>query len=103
MVKSPESFGPASPTRQRGGWARLREVEVQSLGWSRVLIVVGVAGFLTGAIDPLEGSIVILTGSVLVARGACCALGPFAWARIFQVLSRRLNRNLLRRVVRRAE
>ena len=58
MVKSPESFGPASPTRQRGGWARLKEVEVQSLGSSRVLIVVGVAGFLTGAIDLLEGSMV---------------------------------------------
>jgi len=34
--------------------------------WSRVLTVVGVAGMLIGAIDPLEGSIIILPGSALV-------------------------------------
>jgi hypothetical protein len=39
-------------------------------GWSRALIVVGVAGMLIGAIDPLEGSIIILPGSALVAFGA---------------------------------
>ena len=71
--------------------------------WSRVLIVDGVAGFLIGAIDPLKGSIVILTGSVLVAYGPCCELGPCGWAGICQDLSRRLNQNLLRRVVRRAD
>ena len=38
--------------------------------WSPVLIVVGVAGMLIGAIDPLEGSIIILPGSALVALGA---------------------------------
>jgi hypothetical protein len=38
--------------------------------WSRVLIVVGVAGMLIGAIDPLEGSIIILPGSALMAFGA---------------------------------
>jgi hypothetical protein len=38
--------------------------------WSRVLIVVGVAGMLIGAIDPLEGSIIILPGSALVTLGA---------------------------------
>lgn len=38
--------------------------------WSRVLIVVGVAGMLIGAIDPLEGSIIILPGSALMALGA---------------------------------
>jgi hypothetical protein len=39
-------------------------------GWSRALIVVGVAGMLIGAIDPLEGSVIILPGSALVALGA---------------------------------
>ena len=38
--------------------------------WSRVLMVAGVAGMLIGAIDPLEGSIIILPGSALVALGA---------------------------------
>jgi hypothetical protein len=38
--------------------------------WSRVLIFAGVAGMLVGAIDPLEGSIIILPGSGLVALGA---------------------------------
>lgn len=37
---------------------------------SRVLIVVGVAGMLVGAIDPLEGSLIILPGTGLVALGA---------------------------------
>jgi hypothetical protein len=38
--------------------------------WSRILIVVGFAGMLIGAIDPLEGSIIILPGSALVSLGA---------------------------------
>ena len=38
--------------------------------WSRVLVVAGLAAMLVGAIDPLEGSLVILPGSVLVTVGA---------------------------------
>ena len=45
--------------------------------WSRVLIVVGVAGMLIGAIDPLEGSMIILPGSALVALGAFLGRSPY--------------------------
>jgi len=38
--------------------------------WSRVLVIVGLIVMLLGAIDPLEGSFVILPGSVLVTVGA---------------------------------
>ena len=38
-------------------------------GWSRILIVVGSIAMLIGAVDPMEGSIVILPGSGLVALG----------------------------------
>ena len=38
--------------------------------WSRLLVVVGLAGMLLGAIDPLEGSLIILPGTGLVALGA---------------------------------
>jgi len=38
--------------------------------WSRILIIVGSIGMLVGAIDPMEGSVVILPGSGLVALGA---------------------------------
>lgn len=41
----------------------------RSLG-SHALVVVGVIAMLVGAIDPLEGSFVILPGSGLVALGA---------------------------------
>ncbi len=37
--------------------------------WSRILISVGGAAMLIGAIDPLEGSLLILPGSGLVALG----------------------------------
>lgn len=37
--------------------------------WSRILSTVGYIGMLVGAIDPLEGSLVILPGSGLVALG----------------------------------
>ena len=39
-------------------------------GWSRVLTVIGSIAMLLGAIDPMEGSVVILPGSGLVALGA---------------------------------
>ena len=37
--------------------------------WSRILIVLGSIGILAGALDPMEGSVVILIGSGLVALG----------------------------------
>ena len=38
--------------------------------WPRVLLIVGLTGMLLGAVDPLEGSLIILPGSGLVALGA---------------------------------
>ncbi len=38
--------------------------------WSRILVIVGLVAMVIGAIDPLEGSLVILPGSGLVALGA---------------------------------
>lgn len=37
--------------------------------WAKVLIIVGYIAMLVGAVDPLEGSFVILPGSALVALG----------------------------------
>jgi hypothetical protein len=37
--------------------------------WSRILVIVGSIAMLAGAMDPLEGSLVILPGSGLVALG----------------------------------
>jgi hypothetical protein len=37
--------------------------------WSRILIIVGSIAMLFGALDPMEGSVVILPGSGLVALG----------------------------------
>jgi hypothetical protein len=37
--------------------------------WSRVLVIVGLVGMVIGAIDPLEGSVVILPSAGLVALG----------------------------------
>jgi len=38
--------------------------------WSRILVIVGLVLMVLGAIDPLEGSLVILPGCGLVALGA---------------------------------
>ncbi len=38
--------------------------------WSRILVVVGLIAMLIGAVDPLEGSLVILPGAGMVALGA---------------------------------
>jgi hypothetical protein len=43
---------------------------MQRLRWSRVLFIVGLLGMLIGAVDPLEGSVVILAGSGVAALGA---------------------------------
>ncbi|WP_396200027.1 hypothetical protein [Gemmatimonas sp.] len=37
--------------------------------WFRPLVIAGLAGMLLGALDPLEGSLVIAAGSVLVGLG----------------------------------
>lgn len=41
--------------------------------WSKILIIVGLIAMLIGAIDPLEGSLIILPGSGMVALGAFLA------------------------------
>lgn len=46
-------------------------------GWSRILMVVGSLAVLIGAVDPMEGSVVILAGSSQVALGAF--LGHGEW------------------------
>ena len=38
--------------------------------WTRVIYILGVVALLIGAIDPLEGSVLIMTGSALVALSA---------------------------------
>ncbi len=38
--------------------------------WSRVLVIAGLVAMLLGAIDPLEGSLVIVPGCILVTVGA---------------------------------
>jgi hypothetical protein len=38
--------------------------------WSRILVIVGLVAMLIGAVDPLEGSIVIVAGTGMVALGA---------------------------------
>jgi hypothetical protein len=47
--------------------------------WSRILIVVGSIAMLVGALDPMEGSLVILPGSGLVALGAFLAQNERRW------------------------
>jgi hypothetical protein len=39
--------------------------------WSRILILVGGIAMLLGAVDPLEGSLLILPGSGMIALGLC--------------------------------
>jgi len=38
--------------------------------WSRILVIVGLVAMVIGALDPLEGSLVILPGTGLVTLGA---------------------------------
>jgi hypothetical protein len=45
--------------------------------WSRWLIAAGLAVMIFGALDPLEGSIAILLGAVLVAVGAALVRSPY--------------------------
>jgi hypothetical protein len=47
--------------------------------WSRILIVVGSIAMLVGALDPMEGSVVILPGSGLVALGTFLGQNGRRW------------------------
>jgi MYXO-CTERM domain-containing protein len=38
--------------------------------WPRILVIVGLVAMVAGALDPLEGSIVIVAGAALAALGA---------------------------------
>jgi hypothetical protein len=41
-----------------------------SIRWSRILVLAGLILMVIGAVDPLEGSVVILAGSLTAAIGA---------------------------------
>lgn len=41
--------------------------------WTRIIYIVGVIALIIGAIDPLEGSVVIIAGSALLALSAYAA------------------------------
>ena len=47
--------------------------------WSRILLVVGSIGMVLGALDPMEGSVVILGGSGLVALGTSLSRVERQW------------------------
>ncbi len=55
--------------------------------WWRILLIAGLVAMLLGAADPLEGSLVILPGSGMVALGALLGKtrhrGFLAWAFVF--------------------
>ena len=38
--------------------------------WTRIIYIIGVIALIIGAIDPLEGSVVIIAGSALLALSA---------------------------------
>jgi len=48
--------------------------------WPRVLLILGIGAMLVGAIDPLEGSLLILPGAGVAALGAF--LGGSRWRRL---------------------
>jgi hypothetical protein len=39
--------------------------------WTRVIFIIGVIALIIGLIDPLEGSIVIVSGSALISLSVC--------------------------------
>ena len=45
--------------------------------WPRVLVIVGLAGLVLGALDPLEGSVVIVAGSGIAMVGVLLARGRY--------------------------
>lgn len=40
---------------------------MKKIKWTRVIFIIGVLALLIGAIDPLEGSVIIVAGSALIA------------------------------------
>ena len=46
-----------------------------SAGWGHVLLIIGLIAMLVGALDPLEGSLIILPGSGIAALGALLTRG----------------------------
>jgi hypothetical protein len=60
--------------RQSGlTWHQTQRAESSMIGigrWSRILATVGLVAMVIGVIDPLEGSLIILPGTGLVALGA---------------------------------
>ena len=57
------------------GYARaMKTINHRSL-WSRIMVILGSIGILAGALDPMEGSVVILIGSGLVALGTFLGQG----------------------------
>lgn len=39
----------------------------KTMHWTRILYIIGVVGLIIGALDPLEGSVIISIGSLLIA------------------------------------
>lgn len=39
----------------------------KKINWKRIIYVIGIVAFIIGALDPLEGSVVITAGSSLIA------------------------------------
>ena len=62
MKTSPVTTRPQAKERSPG-------MNTRSI-WSRILVLVGSIAMLVGALDPMEGSVVILPGSGLVALGS---------------------------------
>ncbi len=47
-----------------------------AIPWSRILLIAGFLAMLIGALDPMEGSLLILPGSGLVVLGSCLGGQP---------------------------
>jgi hypothetical protein len=39
----------------------------EKINWTRIIFIMGVVAMIIGALDPMEGSVIILAGSVLLA------------------------------------
>jgi hypothetical protein len=50
---------------------------MKKINWTRIVFVVGVIALIAGAIDPLEGSVIIVAGSALIALATYLARGRY--------------------------
>jgi hypothetical protein len=50
---------------------------MKKINWTRVIFIVGVVALIAGAIDPLEGSVIIVAGSALIALSTYLARGRY--------------------------